>query len=282
MRLSELESRRLLPSSIADDAFDVSMTVGFDEAARRTYEASRLLTIWDKIDLLPEPVLDELADALHIEWYDAGAALDTKRALIRTSDLVHAKKGTVAAVETVIRAYFGEGRIMEWPEYAGEPHHFKVFTTEPSLVGENLTRFLDRLRRVKRHSSKLDSILIGLTGEEWLYMGDGNRDFAHEIHAAAKDEAYLFMGAVSAEHEALTLTVIPEGIVSGDIVAVLLTGHAQIEHGSDLVRIAPERDPFEGDLTSHLLHAAAVIQRETVRVRITSGGRLWEPSSTTP
>lgn len=278
MRLSDVRSKRLLdPVGRGEDAFDVALSVGVDDAAQRTYEASRLLTIWDKVDQLPEPVLDELADALHIEWYDAGAPIETKRDLVRSSDLVHAKKGTVAAVETVIRAYFGDGRIMEWPEYGGEPHHFKALTTNPSLVGENLTRFLDRLRHVKRHSSKLDSILISLTGEEWLYVGGGRHDFAHEVHAAAKEAAYLFHGAGTVDRETIRVYIGTERGLEGDLITARTIGHAYHDREHVLVRISAE-SPFVGDLVTSLSQATAIVQRETVTVRMTSGGHLWEPS----
>lgn len=205
MRLEDAELRPLLPSWMRDDAYDVAMAVPVQESIREVYQVSRLLTIWDHIDELPEAMLDEMAWALDIEWYEDNASIETKRDLVRSSDFVHMKKGTVEAVETVIRAYFGDGYLMEWPEYGGDPYHFKVFTANPTLVAENQLLFEDLLRKVKRHSAKLDSILIGLTGQEWVYLGSGVRDFAYERQGAGVDRIYVWGKAGAHEHEDITV-----------------------------------------------------------------------------
>lgn len=171
MRLADLELRRLLPAWMQGDAADLALARGADAVMARTAPELDRLTVWDRLDELPEAYLDELAWALHIDWYDSGADPATKADLVRKSDLVHAKLGTVEAVESVVRSYFGSGRVKEWPEYAGEPHHFKVYSTNPELVYSRLTQFLSMLAQTKRLSSKLDAIEIGITGETTVHAG---------------------------------------------------------------------------------------------------------------
>ena len=171
MRLTDLEFRRLLPSWMRGDLADLALGRGVDSTLRRVAPDLDLLSVWQAIDRLPEPVLDELAWALDIRWYDSGASIQTKRDLVLKSDLVHMRLGTVDALASVVASYFGVGRVREWFDYAGDPHHFKVFTTDPSAVGENLDRFLDMLRKVKRLSSVFDGIMIGLTGEQRANYG---------------------------------------------------------------------------------------------------------------
>ena len=171
MRLGDLEFVRLLPTWMRGDPADVALSEGVDEVFRAAAPQIAMLSVWDCIDLLPEAYLDELAWALDVRWYDSGASVETKRDLVLNSDLVHAKLGTVSAVESVITSYFGVGRVMEWTDYDGKPHHFKAFTTDPTAVGENLERFLDMLAKVKRLSSKFDGIMIGLTGEQQARYG---------------------------------------------------------------------------------------------------------------
>ena len=171
MRLGDLEFVRLLPTWMRGDLADAALAAGVDEVFRGAAPQLAVLSVWDCIDRLPEAYLDELAWALDIRWYDSGAPVGTKRDLVLNSDRVHQKLGTVGAVESVVSSYFGTGRVMEWPDYDGKPHHFKVFTTDPSAVGENLVRFLDMLAKVKRLSSKFDGIMIGLTGEQKANYG---------------------------------------------------------------------------------------------------------------
>ena len=171
LRLGDLEFVRLLPTWMRGDLADMALAQGVDEVMRAAAPQLAVLSVWDCLDMLPEAYLDELAWALDVRWYDSGASYETKVDLIRNSDHVHSKLGTVGAVESVVSSYFGTGRVMEWPDYDGQPHHFKVFTTDPSAVGENLDRFLDMLRKVKRLSSVFDGIMIGLTGEQRARVG---------------------------------------------------------------------------------------------------------------
>lgn len=183
MRLDDLSMKVLLPGWMKDNPDDVALANVVNDSIKELYAQAILLTTWDKLDQLPEEVLDRLARELDIDWYETGTSIEAKQALIKSSDLVHAKKGTVRAVETVIRAYFGKtDKLMEWFDYNGKPHHFKVFSTEPTLVNVNLERFLSMLEKIKRLSSKLDAILIGLTGEEWLYVGQAHRESTDEIY----------------------------------------------------------------------------------------------------
>lgn len=188
LRLADLELVRLLPTWMRGDLADAALASGVDEVFRSLAPSLAALSVWDAVAWLPEAYLDELAWALDVRWYDSGAAVETKRRLILESDRVHQTQGTVGAVESVIGAYFGEGRVVEWPRYGGAPHHFKVYTTDPSAVGSNLERFLDMLHKVKRLSSKLDSVMIGLfadlapragvalraTSREVVYLGEGD------------------------------------------------------------------------------------------------------------
>lgn len=171
LRLGDLEFVRLLPTWMRGDLADAALAQGVDEVVRDLAPQVAVLSAWDCLDQLPDAYLDELAWALDVRWYDSGASHDTKVDLVRNSDMVHRKLGTVGAVESVVSSYFGAGRVMEWPDYDGQPHHFKVFTTDPSAVGENLPRFLDMLRKVKRLSSVFDGIMIGLTGEQTAQYG---------------------------------------------------------------------------------------------------------------
>lgn len=180
MRIEDVQTIKLLPSWMRDDPTDAALAGITDKAAQQVWRDSRLLTIWNHIDELPEQVLDELAWSLHIEWYETGADIETKRRLIRESDFVHMRKGTVGAVESVIDAYFGTGEIREWWKYGGKPYHFMVYTTNPTLVSANQYRFLDKLRKVKRHSAKLDSIRVGLTGQQEIHVGSGTHVCAIE------------------------------------------------------------------------------------------------------
>lgn len=266
MRLSDVKMEALLPLWMRDNEDDVSLARSVDKVIRQIYVKAQLLTIWDKLDQLPEAVLDRLAWELDVDWYDQGASYQTKVDLIRDSDFVHAHKGTVAAVEKVIAAYFGSEKLLEWFEYGGEPHHFKIFTTEPTLVAENVERFMAMLNKVKRKSSKLDSILIALTGMEWLYVGDGSRTFTHETHAMAPF-LYLLTDMGSVQFDQLVISMGAEQGPHGDELVYLVFGARPMERQHELIIMNADAK-FFGDLTDFLICGFGSVQRDSVRVRI--------------
>lgn len=182
MRLTEAEILKLLPEWMRDDPSVIGLATGTDEVVKALTARARLLSRWDQLDNLSEAELDEMAWELNIPWYDSTASIDSKRAIIRNSDLVYAKLGTTFAVEQIVTDYFGAGQVREWFQYGGEPHHFKIMSDNPELVNNNLSRFLKLLEVVKRRSSWLDAILIALTGEMLFFPAIAFRDHAVERH----------------------------------------------------------------------------------------------------
>jgi P2-related tail formation protein len=127
--------------------------------------------ILGRVDDLIEEVLDELAEELHIEWYDSTASIDVKRSLVMNSDKVHMYLGTPYAVEQVIQDYFGDGEVEEWFEYGGRPFFFRVITSNPSVTSELANQFTKAVESVKRKSTRLEQIIIQLSGEMSIYLG---------------------------------------------------------------------------------------------------------------
>jgi phage tail P2-like protein len=126
--------------------------------------------ILGKIDELPEKILDELAWELHIDWYDATADIEIKRALIRNSDKVHMYLGTPFAVEQVVQDYFGDGYVEEWFEYDGNPYMFRVIISNPSVTSELANQFVKAVNAVKNKRSHLEEILVSLSGDMNMYL----------------------------------------------------------------------------------------------------------------
>lgn len=179
MKLSNIEFTKLLPQFMRDDEAVRGLAAAIDEMIPQLAASITLLPTWDCIDFFGGDELDALAEELNILWYDKGADIAVKRSLIKDSDKVYAHLGTKWAVENVIRSYFGDGFILEWFEYGGEPGHFQVHSANPALNNERLTEFLALLNKVKRASAKLDGIVITLSGELSMYAGAA----VHEVSA---------------------------------------------------------------------------------------------------
>ena len=183
MKLSTLEFIRLLPRFMREDGAVKGLAAAMDEIVPELAQSTATLSTWDHIDELTEAELDALAWELNILWYDTGASLDTKRALVKDSDLVYKRLGTKWAVENIINSYFGEGFVEEWFEYDGQPGRFRVYSTNPSLSNERLVEFMNLLNKVKRASAKLDGIFITLTGQMPLCAGMAVREASKEQYS---------------------------------------------------------------------------------------------------
>lgn len=183
MKLSNIEFLRLIPQFMRNDDAVRGLAAAIDSIVPKLSESIGKLSTWDRIDELGGAELDELAWELNIPWYDASASLDIKRDVIKNSDKVYAHLGTKWAVENVIHSYFGDGKIEEWFQYDGEPGHFRVLSSNPSLNNERLTEFLNLLDKVKRASAKLDGISITLDAELALSMGVALHEVSKEQYA---------------------------------------------------------------------------------------------------
>lgn len=173
MKLKDIEIIKLLPVFMREDSFNVGLAKGIDKVFKRLEATVSTMTTWDSIDQLSESELDALAWELNIDWYRLDASIEIKKQLIKDSDKMHQKLGTKWAVERIIKTYFGDGYVVEWFDYDGEPGHFKIISSNPTITNENLAEFLSLLNKVKRASSHLDGITISLTGQMKLHAGIG-------------------------------------------------------------------------------------------------------------
>ncbi|MCR4442135.1 MAG: phage tail protein [Peptococcaceae bacterium] len=124
-----------------------------------------------RVDNLSEEILDELAYELHIDWYDASASVEVKRALIKNSDKVHMYLGTPYAVNQVVRDYFGDGYMEAWYEYGSTYPHFRVITSNLAVMGEEAERFANAVEKVKQGVARLEAVVILMSAEFPFYSG---------------------------------------------------------------------------------------------------------------
>lgn len=184
MRLDNIEFIKLLPQFMRNDKAVQGLAAAVDKIVPTVAEKLKAVSTWDCINKLSEAELDALAWELNIYWYDFGADIAIKRELVKNSDMVHQSLGTKWAVENIIKTYFGSGYIEEWFEYDGEPGHFRVYSSNPTVSNERLLEFVALLNKVKRASAKLDGIFLTLTGEVILSAGAAMHDTTIERYEA--------------------------------------------------------------------------------------------------
>lgn len=205
MQLSDCMTVNLLPAWMREERDDVALASAIDDVAREAAGKSKHLTMWDQIDSMTERQLDELAWALDITWWDSMASIDSKRSMVKESDLVHRTLGTMGAAEGVATSYLGESKVVEWPEYDGHPHHFKLETGDLGLLTENRDRVLDRIAQAKRLSSKLDGIIIDFSSHMQLNTGLVVQSATREVHMFGIRSIWVYAGIGMSITERLTI-----------------------------------------------------------------------------
>ncbi len=152
---------RTLPIALRQDPSAVALAEAFAEVLVGRVEEIDRVRIYPDVDKLEGEILDQLAYDFKIDWWNPDYSVEVKRALFRDNWRVHRLLGTPEAVNLVIRAVFGGGRMVDWYEYGGEPHHFKVEADNTIGVQEDWnTYFLRLLKYVKRLTSWLDGITV--------------------------------------------------------------------------------------------------------------------------
>lgn len=180
MKTKDIVFLKLLPEFMQKDIANKSLSESINTISKDITKTIQLIQKWNKINELGHDDLDELARDLNIAWYDSRTSIQAKRSVILQSDMVFQKLGTKWAVESLLTAYYGEAYIEEWWEYGADPHHFKVFTTNPEMIQSDPEQFYRFLKLIKRESSVFDGISAGITGDAKTYVGLVYQEHSHE------------------------------------------------------------------------------------------------------
>jgi phage tail P2-like protein len=151
-----------------------SIIAALDPELRSVSFDTREALIYSRIGELPEPVIDLLAWQFHVDFYEPESLpLEIKRGLVKSSILVHKRKGTEWAVRELCGIAFGDAEIYPWFEYGGEPYHFSISIDATLPTAEAWRKFFLALEVTKSVRDWLDAIEVrrGAAGELFYGLG---------------------------------------------------------------------------------------------------------------
>ena len=166
MHLSNADILKLVPEFMRQDGAVKGLSTAVNKLIKEPAEKVKTLRVWDKIDELDDAQLDELAYELNIDWYNSALPIESKRAIVKTSDLVHSRRGTKWAVEEVIKSYFSSGFVVEWHEdgYINpKPFHFSVYTGYRNVTDKLLQEFFTIAKIAMSVRSRIDGVYFSDT-----------------------------------------------------------------------------------------------------------------------
>ena len=170
-RIHNIKLIDLLPANLRKDKDMIVATKSIDVKFFDIIENINSIFIFPNIDKLKEEILDALAIELHVDFYDSTLEYERKVQLVQSSIKWHRQKGTPGAVQELIESLFGDGEIVEWFDYDGEPFFFKVVTTNTQLTTTKVNEFTRALESVKNVRSHLEKVEISMSETIKNYTG---------------------------------------------------------------------------------------------------------------
>ena len=171
MKTQDYHIAESLPPSIArENLIDVAKVV--DEKLHELDAKSILVLLYPRIDELESELVDALAIALHVDYYDASLPLDKRRALVKNSTRWHMRKGTKGVVQEMVATVWDGCNVEEWFEYGGKPYYFRVVNITAAHVDEEVIRnVLRAIYATKNVRSWLDGINFLREADSTVYAG---------------------------------------------------------------------------------------------------------------
>ena len=160
----------ILPFNIAREPEVKAISHALRKGTQMLYKYAMWLYLWTDIDKQPENVLDLMAAELRTQYYRQDLDIEAKRRLVKGTLAWYMTAGTPEAVEELVAAVFGEGRVSEWFEYGDKPYYFKI-ETNAILTPDILDTFGALIYRVKNTRSHLRAIDIHRIVNHELFSG---------------------------------------------------------------------------------------------------------------
>ena len=162
-----------LPDVLRNDEDMLALATSIAEILTEHTSEIGNVSIYSRIDELPEDLLDIMAYDFKVDWWDGNYTLEEKRDTLKNNWRVHKMLGTKAAVETAISAIYPDTEVLEWWEYGGSPYHFRLLidATYENVDPEKHQRVLERIEFYKNVRSVLDEIEYFANGTSPAYVG---------------------------------------------------------------------------------------------------------------
>lgn len=160
-----------LPESLnRDNMRELAQTI--DAKMAELNQMSELVSIYPRIDKLSSSLVDALAIQFHVDYYDKGLPLDTRRSLVKNSMRWHLRKGTKGVVQEMVQTVFASGVVHEWYEYGGNPYYFRIELMKTMrITPDNLNLLVKLINLVKNVRSWLDELDFKRDATAMQYVG---------------------------------------------------------------------------------------------------------------
>lgn len=173
IKLPDGELRDYLPPSMKNDADMACLSYALKKATERVLTYQKQAMVYNFIDILPEQICDVLAVELRSPYYSDLMTIEIKRGIIKNTLRWYAKAGTAGAVAEMVKVVFGEGTVVEWPEFDSPPYTPGTFdiVTSAQLTPEAASYLYGIIGHVKNTRSHLRRLLLERRTDQRIFAG---------------------------------------------------------------------------------------------------------------
>ena len=143
--IDEVTLLELLPENLRSDLDIIAASQAIDQEFSLLVQSINNCFTFVDIDNANSEVVNLLAAEMHVDFYDESLPLESRRAIVKNAYIYHFTKGTPFAVKQLIIDIFGQGELIEWFDYEGNPYHFRVAIDYAAVSEFNIQKFIKNI-----------------------------------------------------------------------------------------------------------------------------------------
>lgn len=173
----------LLPEALRKSPEIQAQSYALHETIKMLLDKIDRTRLYAGIDILPEEIVDLLAEELRAQYYDGSMSLQKKREAVKKAMQWYKKAGTLSAVRELIEFMYGEHRVHEWFQYDGQPYTFRVeiMGLNVQITAQGLENFLSALQKVKNTRSMLEMMIFHRRIDQQVYSGAAAASYSRQV-----------------------------------------------------------------------------------------------------
>lgn len=178
IELKDCETLRLMPEVFRKDPGVQAASYALKKVAKVILEKIERASVYARIDLMPEEILDLLAEEFRAQYYDTTMPIERKREAVKKALQWYVKAGTVSAVAELTDLVWqsDSAQVQEWFEYGSDPYLFRILLgTDMNIEEDRIEEFMAAMWKVKNTRSHLESLTFKRELKQVLHFGAAAR-----------------------------------------------------------------------------------------------------------
>ena len=173
----------LIPEALRKEPEIQAASFALHETAQMLMDKIDRAMVYAGIDILPEEIVDLLAEEFRAQYYDGSMSLQKKREAVKKAMQWYKKAGTLSAVQELTEFMYGEHKIHEWFQYDGQPYTFRVeiMGLNVQITEKGLENFLSALQKVKNTRSLLEMLIFHRRIDQKVYSGAAVASYSRQV-----------------------------------------------------------------------------------------------------